>query len=127
MRWAWGAGIYPARYPTILRPAPFVFNMKGPNMAKSQNYYSSETQIFWTCKALIDGRTISHKTEIREVNGWRLGAIIHRLKSDFHWPIVVEYRGPDNVAYYSLAKGADVTKLRFPPSARSLQTTGDAA
>jgi hypothetical protein len=93
----------------------------------SKRWYSGRTQIHWTCKALIEGRTISHKTEIREVRGWRLGAIIHRLKTEYHWPIEVDYRGPENVAHYRLSKRADKARLRFPPSATALGNEGDAA
>jgi len=88
--------------------------------------YSSDSQVFWTCKALLDLRTISHKTEIREVRGWRLGAIIHRLRRHYGWPILVEYRGPQNVAYYSLKAGIDRAALRFPRSARALGNSGAA-
>ncbi len=87
---------------------------------QDDQFYSGETQVFWTCKALLDGREISHVTEIREVHGWRLGAIIHRLKSEYAWPIQTRYRSPDNVAFYSLTPDADRTKLRFPPSAKAL-------
>ena len=83
-------------------------------------FYSKPTQVYWTCKALLDGRTISHRTEIREVRGWRLGAIIHRLKNDYAWPIHTTYSTPDNVAFYSLTAGTDCTALRFPPSASAL-------
>ena len=93
----------------------------------SNQWYSGNTQVFWTCKALLDGRTISHKTEIREVRGWRLGAIIHRLKTDYHWPILVEYRGPENVAHYWLSKDAEIAALRFPASAKALGEMGGAA
>ncbi|PWR03082.1 hypothetical protein DKT77_09125 [Meridianimarinicoccus roseus] len=89
-----------------------------------KNWYSSETQVFWTCKALMERRTISHKTEIREVRGWRLGAIIHRLKTEYKWPIQTDYRGPENVAYYSLRPGFDRAALRLPRSARALADTG---
>ncbi|MCI5040685.1 MAG: hypothetical protein MRY81_13485 [Donghicola eburneus] len=89
-------------------------------MYKHERFYSSPTQVFWCCKALLEGRTISHKTEIREVRGWRLGAIIHRLKASYGWTILTEYRGPDNVAHYRLSPDCDRAKLRFPPSARSL-------
>lgn len=92
----------------------------------SNQWYSGSTQVFWTCKALLDGRTISHKTEIREVRGWRLGAIIHRLRHEYGWPVHTEYRGPEHVAYYSLPEGFDSGKLRFPRSARALGK-GDAA
>lgn len=89
-------------------------------MAHSERWYSSPTQVYWTCEALMNGRVITHKSEIREVKGWRLGAIIHRLKSDYGWPIVTELRGVENIAHYSLARGTDVFRLRFPPSAQSL-------
>ncbi|SPH19494.1 hypothetical protein ASD8599_00219 [Ascidiaceihabitans donghaensis] len=83
-------------------------------------FYSGKTQVFWTCKALLDGRAISHQTEIREVRGWRLGAIIHRLKSEYAWPIQTSYRKPDNVAFYSLNADVDRKALRYPPSAKAL-------
>ena len=89
-------------------------------MSQHEKFYSSPTQVFWCCKALLEGRTISHKTEIREVRGWRLGAIVHRLKSSYGWPVLTEYRGPESVAYYRLSPGCDLSKLRFPPSARAL-------
>lgn len=89
-----------------------------------ENFYSSDSQVFWTCKALLEGRTISHKTEIREVRGWRLGAIIHRLRHHYNWPIHAEYRGPQNVAHYSLKAGIDRGKLRFPRSAKALGNAG---
>lgn len=94
---------------------------------KDDRWYSNPTQVYWTCKNLLDGRTISTKTEIREVKGWRLGAIIHNLKSRYGWPIIAEYRGPENVAYYYLAPGTDRTRLRFPPSAKRLAQDGGAA
>jgi hypothetical protein len=93
-------------------------------MANPNKWYSGTTQVYWTCKALLDDRTISHKTEIREVRGWRLGAIIHRLKSEFGWPIMVEYRGPENVAHYWLRKDADKAALRLPRSAEALGVDG---
>ncbi|MEZ5723903.1 MAG: hypothetical protein R3E47_02255 [Paracoccaceae bacterium] len=82
--------------------------------------YSSPTQVFWACDALMNGRTISHRTEIREVRGWRLGAIIHRLKRKYDWPILTDYRGPKNVAHYRLRPDTDLSRLRFPPSAKHL-------
>ena len=94
---------------------------------KTDRWYSNPTQVYWTCKSLLEGRTISTKTEIREVKGWRLGAIIHTLKSRYGWPILAEYRGPENVAHYRLAPGADRTRLRFPPSAKTLAQEGGAA
>jgi len=84
------------------------------------NFYSGKTQVFWTCDALLKGREISHASEINEVRGWRLGAIIHRLKHHYGWPIVPEYRGPSNIAFYRLKPDTDRTKLRFPPSAKAL-------
>jgi hypothetical protein len=93
---------------------------KGKVMTKYERWYSGETQVYWACKALIDGRTISHKTEIREVKGWRLGAIIHVLRSKYRWPIDAELRAPDNVAYYRLRPETDIARLRFPPSAAHL-------
>ncbi len=95
-------------------------------MTKQDRWYSSPTQVFWCCKALIDGRVISHKTEIREVKGWRLGAIIHLLRSKYRWPITVEYRGAENVAHYRLHPGTVIATLSFPPSAASLVDGGQA-
>ena len=93
-------------------------------MTKHDRWFSGETQVYWACKALVDGRTISHKTEIREVKGWRLGAIIHVLKSKYKWPILAEYRGSENVAHYRLAPGTDVARLSYPPSAIGLAGEG---
>jgi hypothetical protein len=93
---------------------------EGNQMTKQDHWFSGETQVYWACKALIDGRTISHKTEIREMKGWRLGAIIHVLKSKYKWPIMAEYRGSENVAHYRLAPGTDISRLHFPPSAKAL-------
>ena len=87
-------------------------------------FYSNPTQVFLCCKALLGGRGISHKTEIREVNGWRLGAIIHTLRKKYDWPITAEYRGPENIAFYRLPPGADRSRLRFPPSAKELAEKG---
>lgn len=84
------------------------------------HWHSGETQIYWTCKALIGGRTISHIDEIGEVQGWRLGAIICALKRKYDWPIRADYKAPENVAYYTLAPDTDWRKLKFPQSARSL-------
>ncbi len=93
----------------------------------SAHWHSNESQIFWCCNALLAWRELSHRTKIREVNGWRLSAIIHNLKTKYTWPILAEYRGPENVAYYRLAPGTDRAKLRFPPSAKALATEGGAA
>ena len=89
-------------------------------MKQSDKWFSNPTQVYWTCKALIDGRTINHRTEIREVHGWRLGAIVHRLRHEFGWPILTEYWGKQTIAYYRLKPGTDLTKLRLPRSAKRL-------
>jgi hypothetical protein len=93
-------------------------------MTKKDRWFSSPTQVYWACKALIDGRTISHKTEIREAKGWRLGAIIHLLRTKYRWPIDAEYRGAENVAYYRLRPGTTIERLRFPASAAGLADGG---
>jgi hypothetical protein len=102
------------------------FKFGGAKMSSARNWYSNPTQVYWTCQALLSGRVISHRTEIREVQGWRLGAIIHRLRRQYDWPINTEYRGLDNVAHYSLSKDCDRQKLRFPPSATMIEN-GEAA
>lgn len=89
-------------------------------MASSNRWYSSPTQVFWACKALIEGRIISTKSEIREVKGWRLAAITERLRKRYRWPILTEYRGQEKVAHYRLAAGTDPAQLTYPPSAKSL-------
>ncbi len=91
------------------------------------NFYSKPTSVYWTCKALLDQRTISQLTQIQNVKGWRLGAIIHRLKHEYGWPIHTEYTSPGHVALYSLAPGTDRAALRFPKSAKSLAQGEDAA
>lgn len=73
----------------------------------------------------MEGRVISHKTEIREVRGWRLGAIIHLLKSKYRWPIDVEYRGSECVAHYRLRPGTEMASLTLPPSAAGLAGGGE--
>ena len=89
-------------------------------MAQQDHWYSSPTQVFWTCKALIEGREITHKTEIREVKGWRLAAITERLRKHSSWPIDTVYRGADNLAHYRLRPGTNPASLNYPPSAKSL-------
>ena len=91
----------------------------------SDRWFSSPTQVYWCCRALLDGRSISHRTEIREVKGWRLAAICHRLKAEYGWPILSEPRGPVNTAYYRLRPGFDRKALRFPPSAQALAEEGE--
>lgn len=95
-------------------------------MAKQDRWFSSPTQIYWACKALAEGRTLTHKTEIREVKGWRLAAIVEKLKKQFGWPILVDYRGPEAIAHYRLKPGTDPARLRYPPSAQTLADGGDA-
>jgi hypothetical protein len=87
----------------------------------ANHWHSNKTQVYWTCKALIDGRTINHMDEIGEVQGWRLGAIIHNLRHKYHWPIETEYRGPERIAHYWLREGCDWRGLNFPKSAKALQ------
>lgn len=89
-------------------------------MAKQDRWYSTSTQVFWCCKALLDGREVSHGAEIREVKGWRLAATCERLRKRYGWPILTDYRHPENVAYSRLTPGANLAKLRFPPSGRAL-------
>lgn len=93
----------------------------------SERFYSSPTQVFWTCKAFLDGRTIYTKTEFREVKGWRLGAVVHTLRKKDGCPILADYRGPENIAHYRLAPGTDRTRLKFPRSAQGLAETGGAS
>jgi hypothetical protein len=94
---------------------------------KHDRLYSSPTQVFWCCSALLEGRTISHEMEISEVSGWRLSAIICELRKKYGWPIVTDFRGERNIAYYYLRPGFDRTALKFPPSAKSLVKKGGAA
>lgn len=89
-------------------------------MAQSDNFYSKQTSICWACKALKDGRVITHQDEMAEIGAWRLGAIIHRLKREFDWPVQVDYRGPEQIAHYSLPPDTDKAKLRLPRSAKAL-------
>ena len=96
-------------------------------MAQSDNFYSKPTSVFWACKALTDGRTITQQDEMAEIGAWRLGAVIHRFKTEYHWPILVEYRGPEKVAHYWLNKDLGTATLRFPPSKKSLVSEGGAA
>ena len=114
-----GWSVFRGRNALTLCPAPYGFNHKDDPMTDNR-FYSKKTKVHWTCKALLDNREISHATEIQEVSGWRLGAIIHRLKSEYAWPIQTRYRTPDNVAFYSLKPDADRATLRFPPSAKAL-------
>jgi hypothetical protein len=60
--------------------------------------------------------------EIGEVKGWRLGAIIHNLRRNYHWPIETEYKGPERIAHYRLVRGTDWRVLDFPRSAKDVRT-----
>ena len=75
-------------------------------------WYSNDTQISWVCNALIDGRTITHRDEIAEVRGWRLAAVIHRLRTRYKWPITTVYDDA-KVAHYKLGKAE---QLEVPKS-----------
>lgn len=87
---------------------------------KTSGWYSSPTQVYWTCAALLEGREITHRDEIGEARGWRLAAICNRLKVQYGWPVQVRYAAPENIAHYSLRPGTDRTALRYPPSATAL-------
>jgi len=87
----------------------------------ANHFHSSNTSIYWACKALLGGRTLSHRNEIREVNGWRLAAIVCELKLKYGWPILAEYRGPENIAHYWLSPDCNQAGLKFPRSARALK------
>lgn len=89
-------------------------------MAQSNNFYSKPTSVFCACQALVQGRTITQQHEMAEIGAWRLGAIIHRLKREFGWPIDVDYRGSEKIAHYSLDREADRSALRLPRSAQAL-------
>jgi hypothetical protein len=88
----------------------------------ANHWYSNDSQVYWTCKALIQGRTINHMDEIGEVRGWRLGAIIHNLRRKYDWPIDTEYKGPERIAHYTLRAGCDWHCLSSPRSARKLKS-----
>ena len=109
-------------YPILSKHWPgFPFTKsEARDMNKARDWYSNKTQVFWTCEALLAGRAISHQTEIREVRGWRLGAMVHRLRHDYDWLIEAEYRGHEYIAFYRLNHDADRKKLRFLPSASML-------
>lgn len=83
-------------------------------------WYSNPTQIYFTCRELALGRTLNHMDVIGHTRGWRLGAIVHRLKTEYGWPIRTEFRGPEHIGHYSLAPGFDPMTLSLPPSAERL-------
>ena len=87
----------------------------------SKHWQSNHSQVYWTCLALCQGRIITHMDEIGEVNGWRLGAIVHNLRHKYSWPIATDYKGPERIAHYSLTKGADWRALDFPRSAKGVR------
>ncbi|WP_323765503.1 hypothetical protein [Marinovum sp.] len=87
----------------------------------NEPWFSKPTQRAWTCRALAMGRTLTHRDEIAERRGWRLGAIIHTLKTRYGWPIEVECRGRERVAYYRLPDGCNVLTLDYPRSARQVR------
>lgn len=95
-------------------------------MTHHNGFYSSPSQVHWTCRALLSGRSIGHDDEIAEAKGWRLSAIVHRLKHRYGWPILTEYTGPENHARYKLQPGCDRARLRFPRSAKALAEGSDA-
>jgi hypothetical protein len=86
----------------------------------SSHWHSNHTQVYWICNALLNGGTITHKTEIREFKGWRLDTIIHNRRKKYDWPIQVDYRGPENIAHYWLNPQGKPIRLRFLPSAKEL-------
>lgn len=86
----------------------------------SEQWYSNRTQVYWTCRALVMGRTINHMDEIGEVRGWRLGAIVHTLRTQYGWPIETEYRGPERIGHYRLSASCGVLALNYPRSARDV-------
>ncbi|MEO9516086.1 MAG: hypothetical protein ABJH45_02545 [Paracoccaceae bacterium] len=86
----------------------------------NDHWHSNRTQIFWTCLALAQGRTINHMHEIGEVKGWRLGAIIHNLRHNYAWPIHTDYKGPERIAHYRLGPDVNVSALKYPRSAKGV-------
>lgn len=89
-------------------------------------FYSRNTQVSWACKALLDGRTITHKSQANEAGGWRLGAIVHHLRNHYSWPIETD-TGPGRIAFYRLADDCDPAALEYPPSAKAIAVKGGAA
>ena len=95
-------------------------------LARAARNERSPSQVEWACAALLSGRTIGHSDEINEAQGWRLSAIVWRLKRKYGWPITTEYVGPENRASYKLQPGIDRAGLRFPRSAQGLAQGGAA-
>lgn len=88
----------------------------------NDHWFSKPTQIAWACRELALGRTLTHRDEIEERFAWRLGAIVHTLKSRYLWPIEADYRGAVRIAHYSLTDGCDVLTLDYPPSAKRVRS-----
>lgn len=84
-------------------------------------YYSNHSQRYWTCLALLEGRSISHRDEFMEVDGWRLAAVIHILRKSYDWPIEGEGKGAANIKEYRLSRICDKSKLKFPRSCKELE------
>ena len=82
-------------------------------MSKQERWYSSPTQRFWACKALIEGREISHETEISEVM-YTSQACYSRKKAIVGAETVAQYKKGTKVnivaatdtGYYKLADGS---------------------
>lgn len=89
-------------------------------MTGKDRWFSSPTQVFWACKALIEGRTISHNSKIHEAKGWRLAAILEQLKNNYSWPIIAASDGPENIAYFRLPEGTSPATPIYPPSEMTL-------
>lgn len=92
-----------------------------------RDWYSNPTQIRWICDQLRKWVEISHLDEVAAVRGWRLAAVVHRLKREFDWPIVSDRRGPNRIAFYRLAPGTDLSALKMPPSALRADDDGEPA
>lgn len=83
-------------------------------------WFSNRTQVYFACRALALGQTLNHMDVITGVRGWRLGAIVHTLRTRYGWPILTDYRGAERIGHYRLAKSCDPLTLTYPPSARFL-------
>lgn len=88
-------------------------------MAQKDRWFSSLTQMFWACEALTEGRTVSHKSEIREAEDLRLVASAGRLKDTYHRSIASGYSETDNTEHDRLPEGTDPTTLSYQHSAKS--------
>ncbi len=44
-----------------------------------------------------------------------------RSKLKYDWPILAEYRGPENIAHYKLNPSCNPAGLKYPRSARALK------